>query len=543
MSTRRPRSRAIRPMPEGLETRQLLTSTGRGSRFLSGVDVDGDRWILKLQGPGDLRVTKQPDGQGTPQDLNSRSLIDQITVAGPEPSTTRLIGQVRRAQGGDGKVFFSAIDQLGGRAEDGTGTLGIYAIDAPDFWLGQTSTAVGATAPSIDIPDGVVTLRFGGADTTFTAPGGTPLNQNNQADSFTVNLGLPRTQGTSIIINQSITSAQAGTAGADGKPGTPTQDSVTFNVAGRLNLFQADAIQGNTEFPSTGFQGGGGTLVVSQADAATGITGQIGFARVGGNATNYAVQVGGGSPQISNYYVGGETNNVQLLAPGGSRAIGFGKGMDTVTILTDYIDSLQANRGALNSIVSVGRNVGRVTFGGDVVNTQFIAGQNLQLANVFQTQQAPTSAQAQNGGAIRNILIAGNVKDSVFAASVEPFNGTYGSAQDLNLPHGNITAKVGGMIDNANTSAGEPDEAFFANYVQVLRGPVIPPAVPELPFGERGASPSGSRVAPNLQPTTGRRANLLVEAIRAAQRRARRGASGVVQTSSAPKGPQAKRHS
>lgn len=504
MSTSRPRSRALRPMTEGLETRQLLSS-----KTITGQDSDGDRWVLKLEGPGDFRVTKQPDAAGNAQTLASASQIDAINIAGADPNLTRLVGQVRRGANGDGKVFFSTMTEQGGRSEGAAGTNGIYAIDMPSFYLGQTSTASGtaATAPSISIPDGVVTLRFGGADTTFTAPGGTPLATNAAADTFTINLGLPKSQGTSILINTSITSGQASST----TTGTPIQDSVIFNVFGRLNEFQANSIQGNTAFPSSGFRGGGGTLVVSQADTATGVTGQIGFARVGGNATNFAVQT---NDKLSDFYVGGETNNVQLLAPAGSRTIGFGKGMDTVTILSHYIDSLQANRGALNSSVTVDRNVGRITFGGDVVNTRFLAGYEQNLTSIFQSQTAPTTAPtAQDGGAIRNVLIAGNVMNSVFAASVEPSpEGIFGTSQDLLLPHGNITAKVGGTIDNSTETPDSPKTAFFSKYVKLERGPVIPPSVPELPYRNQGASPTGQRVVPGLQKSEGQRTNLFPRA-------------------------------
>jgi hypothetical protein len=481
-------------MPEGLETRQLLSS-----KTITGQDVDGDQWVLRLIGPGDLRVTKQDDASGNAQTLDSASLINSIDIGGANPLTTRLVGKVKRGPSGDGKVFFGQMTEVGGRSEGTAGTNGIYAIDIPDFWLGQTSTSSTATDPSISIPDGVITLRFGGVDTTFTAPGGTPLNTNGKADTLGVSLGLPKTQGTSIIIQQSITSGQAAATAT----GSPTQDGVIFAVAGRLNQFQANAIQGNSAFPSSGFQGGGGTLVISNADAPTAITGQIGFVRVGGNATNFGVQVGGTVALISNFYIGGETNNVQLLAPAGSRSIGFGKGMDTVTILSHYIDSLQANRGALNSSVTVDRNVGRVTFGGDVVNTQFLSGYEQNLLNIFQTQQAPTSApSAQDGGAITNVLIAGNVVDSVFAASVEPLNGNFGTSDDLKLPHGHISAKVNGTIDNSATTPDTPTTAFFAHQVELDHGPVVPPSVPELPFPNPGRAPGGPRVVKGLQPAS-----------------------------------------
>src|SRR5512135_150785 len=70
MSTRKPspRNRALRPAPEDLEDRQMLSATA------SGTDFDGDTWTLRLIGPGSLAVTKQDNGE-----------INQITVAGAEP--------------------------------------------------------------------------------------------------------------------------------------------------------------------------------------------------------------------------------------------------------------------------------------------------------------------------------------------------------------------------------------------------------------------------------------------------------------------------
>src|SRR4051812_27496908 len=97
MSTpkRRPRSRALRPSAEALESRQLL------SRLFTGLDSDGDRWSLRLIGPGQLRVTKQGGAE-----LSSASQIDTIRIAGTDLERTRLVGRVTRAAGGDGRVFF-----------------------------------------------------------------------------------------------------------------------------------------------------------------------------------------------------------------------------------------------------------------------------------------------------------------------------------------------------------------------------------------------------------------------------------------------------
>src|SRR5262249_8176729 len=147
------RPRGLRPAPESLESRRLLSKT------ISGVDGDGDQWTLQLIGPGDLRVTKQDDANGNPQDLTTPSQIKKIKSAGADPTRSRLVGKVTKSASGDGKVFFQKMTELGGAAESASTGNGILAIDIPNFWLGDTSPTgtpvVGTTIKgSIDIPDG-----------------------------------------------------------------------------------------------------------------------------------------------------------------------------------------------------------------------------------------------------------------------------------------------------------------------------------------------------------------------------------------------------
>ncbi len=515
MSMRRHTSRNLRPSLESLECRKLLAKT------ISGVDADGDSWTLTLVGPGDFRVTNQPDAAGDPVPIGQPAEIDRILIAGGNPFTTRLIGKVVKGANGDGKVFFESLVEEGGRSEGQVATDGLKAIDMPGFWLGHTSTTAPSTTDPLDdaitIPDGIQTLRFGGVDTTFTPPGGAPLVTSGTSDAFNVALGFPRTQGTSIIVDKVVTDGAPVAAGSTAT--TPTQDSVSFAVGGRLNVFQANEIDGNSAVPSTGFQGGGGTLVVSAPDPTTAITGQIGFIRVGGNATNFSVQAGGTTAYISNYYVGGETNNVQILSVGGMRNAYFGLGMDTVTIFSHSLLTLQANRGAIDSNVDIERTIGNAVFGGPVVGTAILTGVNDDLAStsgIFATQTAPTTIVAQDGGAIHNILIAGDVDNSVFTASAEVgSDGTFGAADGLFLPHGVINAKVQGTVDNSTITPDQPTQAFYAENVKVAHGPVIPPHVPEAPFPGFGAPPSGSRVVSGLQrtfPTTVTNKNTKAEA-------------------------------
>lgn len=497
MAMRRPGAISFRPTPEGLEGRRLL------SGFARGVDSDGDVWTLRLVGPGELRVINQPSSTGAAVPLGQPAQISEIDVAGTAPLASRLEGRVRKAAGGDGKVFFETFRQLGASTTRNTGPAGITTIDMPGFWLGHTSTTAptaNAVAGSISIPGGVITLRFGGVDTTFTPPGGTPLSQNTSNAAFTVDLGIPRSWGTSVIVNQMISS------GRQPATGNPIQDSITVTVRGRLNLFQADSIVGTANVPSSGLLGGGGTLVRSIQDSndstvfGTGITGQIGFVRVGNNATNFSVQT---NDRISNYYVGGETNNVLVLAPTGLRNAYFGLGMDTVQIYTLEIDTLAANRGALNSRVIADERIGEMVFGGDVVDTDVLAGYQGSPARIFTSQTLPATfpPAVRDEGAIGKILIAGDVTNSIFAASVDPTGGNFGSADSLQLPHGRISAKIEGTIDNSSATPDAPQRAFYAKNVALARGPVTPPQVPGAPFPHPGAPPSGPRLGRDLQPT------------------------------------------
>jgi hypothetical protein len=495
MFASRPNRRAARPTPEALESRQLLAAS------LSGVDVFGNHWVLRLTGPGDLGVTQQPstaDPNGVP--LGSPGLIDTITLTGTDPLHSRLYGKVTQAatgaSGNFGRVFFAHMEMQGGLSHQFAGAnLGIKLIDMPGFYLGQTSTSTTATQPDITLPQGVMTLRFGGADTTFTPPGGTPLNQNNTSDTFVVNLGIPFSFGTSIVVDTITTDAQAATTST----GSPTQDSVEFLVDGRLNTFQANTIKGNTTIPSSGFIGGGGTIVQVNSDTPRSLVGPIGFVEVGGNATNFSVQT---VDKISNFYIGGDTSNVQLLAPTGSRNIEFGKGMNGVTIRTDSIDTLQANAGAIGSNVTSGSRIGRVTIGGDVTDTNIMAGYEQNLSAVFTNQTAPTTVNARSTAAINNVLIAGSITNSIFAAAVQPSNGAIDSDQALFFPHSFIHAKVEGTISNDTATPSQPNQAFYAKSVAVTHGPVNPPNVPEPPFPNGGAPPFGHRVGAGLQAVT-----------------------------------------
>jgi hypothetical protein len=518
MATRKAssRNRALLPTAEDLESRKLL------SKVVSGTDIDGDTWTLRLIGPGSLNVTKQVDANGNPSPLNSTTQINKITIAGTDPLASRVIGRVHKATHGDGKVFFQTLEAIGTHSLELPSGLGLLSINMPAFWLGKTTPA-GTTpttnvTPSITVHNGVDTLRFGGVDTTVGQPATLPSTPTPTSDMYNVTLGLPAYGGTRVIIDKSISSSQQAPSSTAGGTPTTVQHGVDFAVSGRLSLFQANEIVGDAAHPPGQFTdlvstatGTGGTIVDSSAagtapflttDATLsgGATGQIGNLRIGGNATNLTAVVsdaiGNANARITNFSIGGETNNVLVVASNGLKNAAFGRGMDTVEILTHVINTLEANRGALHSNVFVDQTISRVQFGGDVVNTNVLTGVTQNFAtirsNILGTGATgaptappkPTNAKLFGG---MTVLVAGNVTDSVFSASVEPFtnpagNQVFGDPNQVVLPTGHIAAKVEGKIDNAVATPSQPNTAFYANQVHLNHGPVIPPNVPEAPY-------------------------------------------------------------
>ncbi len=486
------RIRAWRPQAESLETRQLL------SGVVNGTDIDGDQFSLRLLGPGSIRVIKQNDSTGSPGSLDSRTSIRTIEIAGTDPLQTRLVGSINRVTGGDGKVFFQQINVIQNIPAGVSAGQGIKSIDLPEFWLGVTDPSPGTTptnpVASITVPNGVNSLRFGGVDATafFGTDQSQAPSNNGQSDQFLISLGLNQEGGTRIIVDKMISNSQPGTTNSSGTTAAPTQDSVIVQVEGRISLFQANSIEGNTTNPPTQGSLIGGTVIGSTPNSAQTVTGQIGFVRIGGNATNFQAFT---NDRISNFYVGGETNNVTIVAPSAVRNLFFGKGLDTTQINAGRIFSLQANRGALNSTVLADTKLDHMRIGGDVSNSTFRSGLNQGLLSAVSTfsqsfgstfQSAlnlPTETTSSNGRL--SGIVAGSVTNSVFVASVDPnADGEYGTSDALTLPGGNAAVKIEGTVDNSDVTPSTPDQAVFARNVNNPTGPVVPPNVTEAPFGK-----------------------------------------------------------
>jgi hypothetical protein len=154
------------------------------------------------------------------------------------------------------------------------------------------------------------------------------------------------------------------------------------------------------------------------------------------------------------------------------------------------VNTIKANRGALNSNVFVDRTISNIQIGGDVNSTNvesgYVQNYNTILSNILGATTGTPSAPPKPLNAMpfggMEVHVAGDVTNSVFAASVQPFKNVFGDPNQLVLPGGHIGEKVEGKINNSTATPSTPNQAFFAQSVTSYVGPVIPPNVPQAPY-------------------------------------------------------------
>ncbi len=224
MSKRKPAPpmRSLRPMAELLESRQLLSlntkdvpkglPTEAASAVVRGTDPDGAQWTLRLYGPGTLNVV------GTNGDVFTRSTgepdgIDQYHHRGRihhdrdppgRDGQTHVHGQRRASSSRTSSSRRPASWARSTRARSAISGLyktASWPSTCPISIMAHTETTKPSIASQIHtsamsageiyIPQGVLTLRFGGVNVNYTPAGGTPLNTTGQNNEFQISLGLP----------------------------------------------------------------------------------------------------------------------------------------------------------------------------------------------------------------------------------------------------------------------------------------------------------------------------------------------------------------
>ncbi len=374
---------------------------GVAALALQGGFRDRHRWRhvdppVVRAGLADRRQAERPQRRPSAVKLADRDQPDHRRRHRPQPFPASR----PRHQGADratDKVFFQDLTELTSRSEILGAGNGLLAINMPNFWLGNTTPATSSTTPTTPVDlhprrRRHVPFRRRGHDAQPDQPArqhrderqlrGHPrpaaarrdADHRRQVDQQHP-VGPASGSTTPTTIQHGVDLQRLGPARPVPGQRDPRRRRATPPASSRRTIPARPGSAGRRSSPGPTGRPRSSTRLQNLQGA---VTGAIGNVRIGGNATNFSTIVndatGSGNARITNFSIGGETDNVLLLAPNGSRNISFGLGMDKVDILTNVINNLQANRGALNSRVHVDRTISKVTIGGDVVNTDVETG-------------------------------------------------------------------------------------------------------------------------------------------------------------------------
>ncbi|MFO0960640.1 MAG: hypothetical protein U0800_24925 [Isosphaeraceae bacterium] len=207
--------------PVNTATHAQLDMTDNEGKVVSGQDRQGNKWIIKVQGPGAVIVT-----DATPNDGALDDDIVTIQLIGTDINKTKVLGQAIASDRvlTDGTVKFQKLISLNG----------VHTIQLNGFSLSQvvTPTTAGAQQYSdtyISLPGGVRNLSFNDINGDFdVSAGATPV--------IDVTIGNPTTPlkyPTSIHIGSIFNTASAGTnANPLGSP--KTRPTVNISVNGDI---------------------------------------------------------------------------------------------------------------------------------------------------------------------------------------------------------------------------------------------------------------------------------------------------------------------
>lgn len=206
-------------MPVNTATHAQLDMTDNEGKVVSGQDRQGNKWIIKVQGPGAVIVT-----DATPNDGALDDDIQTIQLIGTDANKTKVFGQAVASDRvlTDGTVKFQKLISLNG----------VHTIQLNGFSLTQVVQPTAADAQQysdtyINLPGGVRSLSFHDINGDFdVSAGATPV--------IKVTIGNPTTplrRPTSIHIDSVFNTASQGT---NNNPlGTPqTRPTVSIEVNG-----------------------------------------------------------------------------------------------------------------------------------------------------------------------------------------------------------------------------------------------------------------------------------------------------------------------
>lgn len=501
--------------PIGSDPR-LLNSLQNEGKYLTGQDRQGNRWQLKLTGPGEIIVTDTTPNDGVlDDDLNTIRLI------GTDPNLSSLHGEVE--QSARTPTDFSQLPTLGTlRFNRLVADQGVKAIVLNGFILTDTITPPGSASLSpaeialnqttgIVLHGGVGTLEFEGIDARFPAAFN-PL-------PITIQIGNPTTPlkvapfiridhiyNTSF--NDTIFAPDAGT-GLTPTPTIPTgpltTPSVTLFVNGNIQSLDVVSISRqpdlSTLFPpiNSGFLTVPTQIIPTNSAALeyqfpiVGTTGRtavqakgIGSIKVNGGATNVTFSKSAqpfqnsltGLDHLGSAQFGGPVDGLAIDSRGDIGGLRFVRGIGSsigvspnpIYFGTPASQFGYAATGNIASQIITEGNIGHIIV---APNGQFLqitqdpagiqSGLNGYTVYAYRPGTAIQTSLVAAAGSIGGVHIVGNLVNSEVKAGYNYYTALSGAEPVSGRSHIGPAKVRGDLVDSVVSSSYRPNDGIFGN--------------------------------------------------------------------------------
>jgi hypothetical protein len=498
------------PKPIGTSPAALATFQNEG-KTLSGEDRQGNRWQLKLTGPGEIIVTDT-----TPTDGVLDDDINTITLVGTDPKLSSLHGEV--AQSARAPTDFTQLPTRGTvlfnrlYSENGVKAIVLNGFELTDTITPPGSSTLSASETGLNQTTGIVingsigTLEFGGIDARF------PSSFNPQP--ITISIGAPTTPvnvAANIridhIYNTSFDNTAFATGGSGMIPTGPlTTPTVTLFVNGQIKSLNVVSISQEPDL-STLFPPINNSLVkiptqlIPTNSAAlefqfpiVGTTGRtavqaksIGSLKVNGSTTNTTfsrstVPFSNGTTgldSVGSAQFGGTTDAVAIDSKGSIGSVKLAKGLgSSVGVSKNPIyfgtpaaqNGYAATPGTLGGQITTQANIGKLAVAPSNLflqvsqdPTQIQSGQNGYPTYVNTPGTAIQSSLITAQGSIGKTHIVGNLVSSEIRSGYNYASAVAGTEPVTNPSSIGPILIRGDLVDSVVAASYRPIDGIFGN--------------------------------------------------------------------------------
>jgi RHS repeat-associated protein len=434
----------------------------------TGTDTDGDKYTIKLTGPGALQVDP----------ANGVGPIVSITVVGGNATSALSVVVVKGTTGTtDGKVSIGQITATGG-----TGSIGSIAAAKSDL-----------VGTGISLTGGVRTITLGNLPAgAHIALGADPLVKAltvTAGDVGAINLTSPAPTFNFTALK--VTGGAQFHVGAIGMLKT-TAGALAADITSSGNI-AAVSVTGGDFTGSVATPGTLATFTVAKDKA--GLGGAVVSSVISAKTIGSIKTAGGFTGDIS------AAGKIMALLVNGGDFTGHVAAGDSIASIGVTKSKTGVGGSIVNSFIAAKNLITSVILGGNLSNSYLLAG--AQLGADFEPGGTGLNADAYGIGSLKTVRIAGNVSNSIIGAGLTPVDGTFNDGND-GVVGGKLSRidsiTVGGMFDGASLLAAGayPARVSFGDTVDfhfVSTAIVVPAAPVATPLDLTTALPAASSTA------------------------------------------------